>query len=102
MDGDNIFIRVIRLPVLDLPVAYRTLYKLYLLCFKCIHGMAPLYLKDLIELYEPSTYYCLRRNCDRFLLVTPDKPRYKKMEGAFSYVAPVTWNTLPYQIRSMN
>ena len=64
--------------------------------------MAPLYLKDLIELYEPSTYYCLRRNCDRFLLVTPDKPRYKKMEGAFSYVAPVTWNTLPYQIRSMN
>lgn len=84
-----------------LPVSYRTLYKICLLCFKCIHNMAPKYLKDLINISEPSAQYCLRRNCDRFLLVTPHKPRYQKMENAFNYAAPTTWNNLPYRIRSI-
>ena len=64
--------------------------------------MTPVYLKNLIKLCEPSARYCLRRNCDRYLLVIPDKPRYKKMEGAFGYAAPVAWNNLPYAIRSIS
>ena len=84
-----------------LPITYRTLSKLCLLTFKCIHHMAPIYLKDMIKTFRPSARYCLRRNCDRFLLEIPDKPRYKKMESAFHYIAPVTWNNLPYAIRSI-
>ena len=84
-----------------LPMSYRTMFKLSLLCFKCIHSMAPQYLKDLISLHEPSDRYCLRRNNDRFLLVIPNKPCYQKMENAFSYAAPTVWNNLPYHIRSI-
>lgn len=84
-----------------LPVKYRILFKICLLCFKCIHGMAPKYLQELIAVSQPSARYCLRRNCDRFLLVTPNKPRYQKMEGAFRHISPTTWNNLPYEIRSM-
>ena len=85
-----------------LPVRYRIQYKLCLLCFKCIHGMAPKYLQTLVHIAQPSDRYCLRRNCDRFLLVVPDKPRYKKTESAFCHISPVTWNNLPLAIRSIS
>ena len=84
-----------------LPVYYRILFKICLLTFKCIHGLAPKYLQELISISQPSAHYSMRRNCDRFRLETLDKPRYQKMESAFQYISPTTWNNLPYEIRSI-
>jgi len=37
-----------------LPVCYRTQYKLLLYVFKALNGLAPVYLKDLITVYQPA------------------------------------------------
>ena len=37
-----------------LPVKYRIMYKILLLTYKCMHGLAPEYLNDLIKVYKPS------------------------------------------------
>ena len=54
-----------------LPVRYRILYKLCLLCFKCLNNVAPDYLQTLVTVCEPSMYN-LRRNDDHLLLDVPD------------------------------
>ena len=36
-----------------LPVRYRIMYKILILTYKCIHGLAPLYLQELIQEYKP-------------------------------------------------
>ena len=42
-------------PVLHwLPVRYRIMYKILILTYKCIHGLAPLYLQELIQEYKPT------------------------------------------------
>jgi hypothetical protein len=41
-----------------LPVKYRIIYKTLVLTFKCIHGLAPVYLQELVQLYQPTC--CLR------------------------------------------
>ena len=38
-----------------LPIRFRILHKISLTVFKCIHGSAPDYLKDLIVLSQPQT-----------------------------------------------
>lgn len=84
-----------------LPISYRIRFKLCLLCFKCLNGMAPQYLTNLLQLRVPNRY-SLRCDNDFFLLEEPRKPFYKKMENAFSIAAPSLWNSLPYSIRSLN
>lgn len=37
-----------------LPVVFRIKYKLSVLTYKCIHGLAPIYLQELIQEYKPS------------------------------------------------
>ena len=39
-----------------LPVCYRIEYKIILLTFKVLHGMAPDYLRHLISVLPPSSY----------------------------------------------
>ena len=85
-----------------LPVRHRISYKVALLCFKCINNISPSYLSDLIQLKLPSSRYNLRINNDKFLLETLDKPRYLKMENAFSFSGPKIWNSIPSNIRSVN
>ena len=46
--------------------------------------------------------YSLRSNDDEHLFEVSRRPRFKKMENAFSYSGPHTWNSLPVHIRSMN
>ena len=84
-----------------LPVSYRIQFKLCLLCYKCLNGMVPSYLNNLVQLRVPNRY-SLRCDDDFFLLEEPRKPVYKKMENAFSIAAPRLWNLLPYDIRSLN
>ena len=37
-----------------LPVRYRIMYKILILTYKCIHGLAPLYLQELIQECKPT------------------------------------------------
>ncbi len=80
-----------------LPVAERIDYKIMLLTFKAIHGLAPAYLSELLTFYKPKR--TLRSANKSFL----DVPRCNlKMYGqrAFSYVAPTLWNRLSYDMRT--
>ena len=84
-----------------LPVCYRIEYKLILLTFKVLHGMAPDYLRHLISVLPPSRYN-LRRNDYYAALLTFPKIRTKKTlaDRSFSCAAPRFWNLLPTTIRS--
>ena len=80
-----------------LPVRNRILYKISLTVFKCLHGIAPSYLKDLIMVSQP---YCGLRTTNRInRLEPPSPPKYNKMTNAFKYCAPTVWNDLPSSIR---
>ena len=78
-----------------LPVCYRIEYKIILLTFKVLHGMAPDHLRHLITVLPPSRYN-LRRNDDF------PKIRTKKTlaDRSFSCAAPRLWNLLLTTIRS--
>ena len=82
-----------------LPVRSRITFKVLLLTYKCLIGMAPAYLCDLINCYRPPR--TLRSNTD--LIGTLALKRFKRLKHggrAFSSVAPELWNKLPYNIRN--
>ena len=79
-----------------LPVNYRIKYKLCLLIYKCIQGCAPKYICDLIT--QKVSFSKLRSSND-LLSLHIDVPRSTYGEHAFSYIAPVHWNTLPLDLR---
>ena len=76
-----------------LPIRSRVKYKLCTMVFKCLNGMAPQYLSDLLHLRQPNSHQ-LRLDDDFFLLDTPANPKLSRTEGAFSYSAPNAWNIL--------
>ena len=79
-----------------LPVCYRTQYKLLLYVFKALNGLAPVYLKDLITVYEPAR--TLRS--ENAMLVVQPKVRTKTYgERRFDKAASTLWNSLPSSIR---
>ena len=67
------------------------------LCYNVIFGSAPPYLSDLLQLYTPPR--TLRSSADTQTFRVPH--RRKKFQGqrAFSYIGPVTWNSLPFAVR---
>ena len=81
-----------------LPISLRIDYKILLLTFKCIYGLAPTYLSDLINI-KPNSLYNLR-STGKLLL---DHPKGKMLTtlGArsFSAAAPKLWNSLPVELR---
>ncbi len=75
-----------------LPVAYRIMFKIILLTFKALNGLAPYYLCNLLLPYPPRR--SLRSSDSRLLAV----PRYhlSSMGGrSFSVVDPKLCNSLP-------
>ena len=81
-------------------VKFRIDFKILLLTYKAINGLAPFYLKELINLKEPCKYK-LRSDCDGLLLNTV---KFKTLtalgDRSFAVAAPKLWNLLPYAIRS--
>ena len=71
-----------------------------LICFKILNNLAPDYLVDLIHVYEPTRN--LRSSSDKWRLTI--KPYNLKTYGfrAFSVIAPILWNDLPIDIRSID
>ena len=83
-----------------LPVKFRIDFKILLLTYKAINGLAPFYLQELISLKEACKYK-LRSDCDG-LLLNPVKFKTLTTLGdrSFAAAAPQLWNSLPYSIRS--
>ena len=82
-----------------LPVTERIDYKILLLTFKSLHGMAPEYLSELLSVYKPGRSL---RSSGKSLLVTPKYNLKSYGQRAFSCAAPALWNSLPDDIRSCN
>ena len=79
-----------------LPVFYRIDYKIALMTFKCLNGLAPSYLCSLISLYKPSRNL---RSADKFLL-KEIRTNFKTIgEKCFAFSSPKVWNSLPITLR---
>jgi hypothetical protein len=76
-----------------LPVHARIEFKIVLITFKIIMGLAPKYLSDLIETWQTSRYN-LRRNSNCILLA-----RSTMGDHTFMIAAPILWNGLPLSVR---
>ena len=81
-----------------LPIRFYVLYKISLIVFKCVHGSAPDYLKDLIVLSQPQIGLHTSNRANH--LVPLPFPKYCKVSNAFRYSAPTVWHNLPPTIRS--
>ena len=82
-----------------LPVEYRIIFKILLITFKILNGIAPNYLKDLLEPYVPRRTL---RSMSKLRLV---EPSYKLSTYGFrasSVCAPSLWNGIPLEIRQSN
>lgn len=81
-----------------LPIKARIEFKIIFLTFKTLHGMAPTYLCDLIQRYEPRRSL---RSRDSYTLQIP---RIKTTYGerSFSWAASKLWNNLPSRAVSVN
>ena len=84
-----------------LPVRSRIKYKIALLVFKCVNNISPEYLSDMLTVRDPNSH-SLRMDNDFYLLKAQPRPHRKRTEGAFTFVAPTIWNTLPYGIRCLS
>ena len=80
-----------------LPVKSRIDFKLLLIVFKALHGLAPDYLIELINIKSPSNYN-IRSN--RELLEPPSVKTLATLGvRSFASAAPMLWNSLPSYIR---
>ena len=83
-----------------LPVQHRVHFKTLILTFKAIHGLAPKYIIELINI-KPRSIYNLRSN--QSLLLDPPKGKMLVTLGdrSFSAAAPYLWNSLPAELRDI-
>ena len=80
-----------------LPVRWRIDYKILLITFKAINGLAPLYLSDLVSI--KSSTYSLRSNDSKSLSAPPVKGKKALGDRSFMLAAPKLWNELPRDLR---
>ena len=80
-----------------LPIQYRIQFKLLLLIYKSLHGLAPSYLTDKLSLRPNNAL----RSDNQLLLNVPVSTLRLKFYGdwAFSVAGPTLWNALPKNIR---
>ena len=78
-----------------LPVKQRIAYKISLLTFKALHGIAPSYLQCLLHHYVPARSL---RSESANLLIVPKSLKKQSSQG-FKHAAPTLWNELPISLR---
>ena len=78
-----------------LPIKFRIQFKVLLLVYKVLNGLAPKYIKELLMPHKPRRH--LRSEAKGLL----DEPRTRLKFGdrAFSISAPRLWNALPQQLK---
>ena len=80
-----------------LTVVERINFNILILTFKAIHGIAPVYLKDILTPYKPTR---MLRSANKELLVVPKYNLKTYGRRAFSITAPLLWNNLPDDVRT--
>jgi hypothetical protein len=78
-----------------LPVRKRVMFKVLLLTYKALHGLAPNYISDLIAEYKPTR---VLRSSNKHLL-RPLKTSTAYGRRSFAAAAPKLWNELPITIK---
>ncbi len=79
-----------------LPIKHHIDFKILLMTYKALNGLAPQYLSELLSHYIPSRPLC-SQNSGRLII-----PRISKSTAggrSFSYLAPKLWNNLPNTVR---
>src|SRR6218665_3682333 len=84
-----------------LPVRQRIHYRLSSIVWRCVLGIAPVYLLDLFILTSSCTGRKSLRSASRGDFVVPHARTAIKQHKAFSIVAPSAWNSLPSELRSL-
>ena len=79
-----------------LRVEKRITFKVLVLAYKLLHGLAPSYLTAYLQWYKPQR--SLRSENELLLVVPTAKRRYG--ERAFPKAAPTLWNSTPKSIRA--
>ena len=77
----------------------RIKFKVLLLTYRALNGLAPLYLTTLLQKYTPPRSL---RSAEHHLLNVPKTRLVSAGDRAFAHAAPVLWNNLPISIRSAN
>ena len=80
-----------------LPVEFRPQYKVLLLTYKALNGLAPGYVEDLIEPYQPTRTL---RSTAKSLLKVPSQRTTTYGSRSFRASAPQLWNQLPEDIKN--
>ena len=80
-----------------LPVCFRIDFKVLLMVFKCLNGLGPSYLTEMLLPYEPSRPL---RSSGRGLLVIPKVRTHTHGEASFQFYGPRLWNSLPEELRA--
>ena len=84
---------------MKLPIFYRIMYKINLITFKALNDIGPLYIKEILTYYEPTR---VLRSSSQCLLNVPNF-RLATFGGRSFYVqAPILWNALPFELRTLN
>ncbi len=80
-----------------LPIKFRVDFKIALLVYKALNGMAPQYIADMLSFKLEGSHHS--RSDDRFLLQISRTNAKTLGDRAFKHAAPTTWNSLPIYIR---
>ena len=80
-----------------LPINLRIKFKICVLVYTCIQGIAPVYLRDLLK--PKDSLESLRVHDDNTLLHIPSLSKMNYKNRKFSTVAPRLWNQLPQELR---
>ena len=84
-----------------LPVKFRINFKILLITFKAIHGLAPMYVQDLIST-KLNGRYALHSSSEILLKSPACKTLATLGDCAFMVAAPKLWNVLPVDICDAN
>ena len=79
-----------------LPIVHWISFKICILMFKCIHGLAPRYLSDLVILPHPHSQTL--RSINNNVLYTCRSRTELVHRGSFRSQGPRMWNSLPNNI----
>ena len=79
-----------------LPVSQRIIYKILLITYKALNGLAPSYIRDMLQ---PLKSTMNLRSSMKGLLSVPPIKLVNYGQRSFSYAAPKLWNELPDSVR---
>src|SRR6218665_1349675 len=84
-----------------LPAEQRISYRIASIVWRCLLGLAPLYLRELCCHVHCAMSSRSLRSSQQGLLLVPFASTSAKQSRAFSVVGPSIWNGLPSQLRTL-